>query len=123
MKSWLEKNDIEMYSTYDKEKSVVAVRFIRTLKNKTYRYMTSVSKNVYIDKLDDMVNKFNNTCHNTIKIKPVDVKSSTYIKVIVIVKKIMIKILNLKLGILLEYQNRKTFLQKAMFKIGLKKFL
>ena len=85
--------------------------------------MTSISKNVYIDKLDDMVNKFNNTRHNTIKIKPVDVKSSTYIKVIVIVKKIMIKILNLKLGILFEYQNRKTFLQKAMFKIGLKKFL
>ena len=85
--------------------------------------MTSISKNVYIDKLDDMVNKFNNTCHNTIKIKPVDVKSSTYIKVIVIVKKIVIKILNLKLGVLLEYQNRKTFLLKAMFKIGLKKFL
>ena len=123
MKSWLERNDIEMYSAHNKEKPAVAERFIRTLKNKTYRYMTSISKNVYIDKLDDMVNKFNNTRHNTIKIKPVDVKSSTYIKVIVIVKKIMIKILNLKLGILFEYQNRKTFLQKAMFKIGLKKFL
>ena len=123
MKSWLERNDIEMYSAHNKEKPAVAERFIRTLKNKTYRYMTSISKNVYIDKLDDMVYKFNNTRHNTIKIKPVDVKSSTYIKVIVIVKKIMIKILNLKLGILFEYQNRKTFLQKAMFKIGLKKFL
>ena len=64
MKSWLEKNDIEMYSTHNKEKSVVADRFIRTLKNKTYRYMTSISKNVYVDKLDDMVNKFNNAYHN-----------------------------------------------------------
>ena len=44
MKSWLEKNDIEMYSTHNEEKSVVAKRFIRTLKNKIYKYMTSTSK-------------------------------------------------------------------------------
>ena len=79
MKSWLEKNDIEMYSTHNEGKSVVAERFIRTLKNKIYKYMTSISKNVYIDKLDDIVNKYNNTYHSTIKMKPVDVKSSTYI--------------------------------------------
>ena len=69
-----------MYSTYNERKSVVAKRFIRTLKNKIYKYMTSISKNVCIDKLDDIVNKHNNTYHSTIKMKPVDVKSSTYIE-------------------------------------------
>ena len=59
MKSWLEKNAIEMYSTRNEGKSVVAERFIRTLKSKIYEYMTSVSKNVNIDKLDDIVNKYN----------------------------------------------------------------
>ena len=68
-----------MYSTHNEGKSVVAERFIRTLKNKIYKYMTSISKNVYIDKLDNIVNKYNNTYHSTIKMKPVDVKSSTYI--------------------------------------------
>ena len=56
MKSWLEKNDIEMYSTHNEGKSVVAERFIRTIKNKIYIHMTSISKNVYIDKLDGIVN-------------------------------------------------------------------
>ena len=57
MKSWLEKNDIEIYSTHNEGKSVVAERFIRTIKNKIYKYMTSISKNLYIDKLDDIVHK------------------------------------------------------------------
>ena len=70
-KTWLENNDIEIYSTHSEGKSV---RFIITLKNKIYKYMTSVPKNVYIDKLDDLVNKYNNTYHSTIKIEPVDVK-------------------------------------------------
>ena len=78
-KKWLKDNDIEMYSTNNEGKSVIAERFIRTLKNKIYKYMTSISKNVYIDKLDDIVNKYNNTYHSTIKMKPVDVKSNTYI--------------------------------------------
>ena len=68
-----------MYSIYNEEKSVVAVRFIRTLKTKIYKYMTSISKNVYIDKLDDTVNEYNNTYHRTIKMKPIDVKDNTYI--------------------------------------------
>ena len=68
-----------MYSIHNEEKSVVAERFIRTLKTKIYNYMTSVSKNVYIDKLDDIVNKYNNTYHRTIKMKPVDVKDNAYI--------------------------------------------
>ena len=77
-KKWLQDNDIVMYSTNNKGKSVVAERFIRTTKNKIYKYMASISKNVYIDKLDDIVNKYNNTYHSTIKIKPVDVKSNIY---------------------------------------------
>ena len=55
LKKWLKDNDIEMYSTNNEGKSVIAERFIRTLKNKIYKYMTSISKNVYIDKLDDIV--------------------------------------------------------------------
>ena len=61
--------------------------------------MTSISKNVYIDKLDDIVNKYNNTYHSTIKMKSIDLKLNTYISSI---KKLMIKILNLKLVILPE---------------------
>ena len=68
-----------MYSMHNEGKSVVAERFIRTLKTKIYKYMTSISKNVYIDKLDDIVNEYNNTYHRTIKMKPVDVKDNTYI--------------------------------------------
>ena len=79
MKSWLEKNDIEMYSTHHKGASAVAESIIRTLKNKICKYMTSISKNVYIHKLDDIVNKYSNTYQSTIKMKPVDVKSSTYV--------------------------------------------
>ena len=67
-----------MYSIHNEGKSVVAERFIRTLKTKIYKYMTSVSKNVYIDKLDDIVGEYNNTYHRTIKMKPVDVKDNTY---------------------------------------------
>ena len=58
MKSWLEKYDIEMYSTHNKGECLVAERFIRTLNNKIYKYMTSISKNGYIHKLDDVVNKY-----------------------------------------------------------------
>ena len=79
MKSWLQDNDIEMYSMHNEGKSVVAERFIRTLKNKIYKYMTSISSNLYVDKLDDLVNEYNNTYHRTIKINPVDVKDNTYI--------------------------------------------
>ena len=70
-----------MYSTYNEGKSVVAERFIRTLKNKIYKYLTSISKNVYIDELDDIVNKYNNTYHRAIKMKPIDVKDNTYINI------------------------------------------
>ena len=68
-----------MYSTHNEGKSVVAERFIRTLKSKIYKHMTSISKNMYIDKLDDIVNEYNNVYHTTIKMKPIDVKDNTYI--------------------------------------------
>ena len=68
-----------MYSTNNEGKSVVAERFIRTLKSKIFKYMTSISKNVYIDKLNTIVNKYNNTYHTTIKMKPIDIKDNTYI--------------------------------------------
>ena len=78
-KKWLKDNDTEMYSIQNEGKSVVAERFIRTLKTKIYKYMTSISENVYIDKLDDIVDECNNIYHRTIKIKPADVKDNTYI--------------------------------------------
>ena len=78
-KKWLKDNDIEMYSTNNEGKSVIAERIIRTLKNEICKYMASISKNVYIDKLDDIVKKYNNTYHRSIKMKPVDVKDNTYI--------------------------------------------
>ena len=79
LKKWLRDNDIVMYSTHNEGKSVVAERFFRTLKSKIYKYMTSISKNVYIDKLDDVVNEYNNTHHTAIKMRPIDVKDNTYI--------------------------------------------
>ena len=68
-----------MYSIHNVEKLVDAERFIRNLKTKIYKYMTSTSKNVYTNKLDDIVNEYNKTYHRTIKMKPVDVKDNTYI--------------------------------------------
>ena len=73
-KKWLQDSDIVMYSTSNEGKSFVAERFIRMLKSKIYKYMTSIYKNVYIDKLNTIVNKYNNTHHTTIKMKPIDVK-------------------------------------------------
>ena len=78
-KKWLQDKDIVMYSTHNEGKAVVAERFIRTLKIKIYKYMTSISKNVYINKLDDIVDEYNNTYHTTIKMKPIDIKDDTYI--------------------------------------------
>ena len=80
-KKWLQDNDIAMHSMHNEGKSVAPERIIRTLKNKIYKYMTSISKNVCIDKLDDIVNEYNNTYHRTTKIKPIDVKDNTYINI------------------------------------------
>ena len=89
-----------MYSAHNEGKSVVAERFIRTLKNKIYKYMTSSSKNKHIDKLDDTVNEYNNAYHRTIKLKPIEVKD-TYIDYIKF---------KVRMVIMLEYQSIKTFL-------------
>ena len=76
----LQDNNIKIYSTYNEGKSVVAERFIRTLKNKIHKHMTAVSKNVYFDVLNDSVDEYNNTYHRTIKMKPIDVKSDSFPK-------------------------------------------
>ena len=78
LRKWLKNNDIEMYSIHNEGKSVVAERFMRTLRTKIYKYMISVSEEVYIDKLDD-IGEYDNTYHRTIKMKPVDVKDNAYI--------------------------------------------
>ena len=79
MKSWLQDNDIDKYSIYSEEKSVITERFIKTLKNKIYKYMTSISKNVYVDNLADVVNKYNKTYLRAMKMRSADVKSNAYI--------------------------------------------
>ena len=81
MKLFLQNNDTEMYSAHNEGMSVIVERFIRTLKNNGFniKNMASISKNMYIDKLDDIVNKYNDTYHSTIKMKPTDVKANTYI--------------------------------------------
>ena len=77
-KDFLKINKIETYSTYNEGKSVVAERFIRTLKNKIFKHNTAISKNIYFDVLDDIVNKYNNTVHRTIKMKPIEVTDDYY---------------------------------------------
>ena len=106
--------------THNEGKSVVAERFIRTLKSKIYKYMTSISKNVYIDKLDDLVDEYNNTYRNKIKTKPINVKDNTYVNTD---KEINNKDPKFKVGDHVRIQNTKTFFVKATPQIGLKKYL
>ena len=80
-KKWLKDNDIAMYPTYNASKSIVAERLIRAIKNKIYKYMTSISKNVYTDKLDNIVDEYNHTKHGRIKMKPIDVEDNTYVNI------------------------------------------
>ena len=77
-KKWLKDNNIEMCSAHNEGKSVVAERFIRTLKNKIYKHMTAISKNVYFDVLNGNVDKYNNAYHKTIKVKPIDDKNDSF---------------------------------------------
>ena len=109
-----------MYSTHNEGKSVVAGRFIRTTKNKIYKHMNSISKNVYIDKLNNIVNEYNNTKHRTTKMKPIDAKDNTYID---FGKEVNDNDPKFKIGDQVEYRNIKTFFVKAILQIGLKKFL
>ena len=78
-KKWLKDNNIEMYSIHIEGKSVTAERFIKALKNKNSKHKTAISKNVYFDVLDDIINKYKKRVHRTIKMKPIDVKDNTYI--------------------------------------------
>ena len=71
-------NNIEIYSTYNEGKSVVAERFIRTLKNKSFKHMTAIPQNIYFDVLNDIVDKYNKTVHKTIKMKPIEVTDDYY---------------------------------------------
>ena len=109
-----------MYSTNNEGKSVVAERFIKRLKNKIYKDMTSISKNVYIDKLDDIVKKYNNTYHKSIKMKPVDVKDNTYIS---FKKEVSDKNPKFKVGDLVRISKYKNISLKGICQIGQKKYL
>ena len=111
MKLWLEINAIKIYLTHNAGKSLVAKRFITTLKNEIDKYLISILKNAYIVKLDGTVNKYNNTHSRTIKMKHVEVKE------------IIRNVPNSKLVIMLNYQNIKIFLKRLHLKISLKKFL
>ena len=117
IKDFVKINNFEMYLTYNEGKSVAVERFIRTLKNKIFKHVTAISKNVYFDVLNDIVNKYNNKVHKTIKMKPVNFTDDSYAEYN---EK---KILNLKLVTTLEFQNMRTFLLKDILQIGLEKFL
>ena len=79
-RGFLKENSIEIYSTHNEGKSVVAERFIKTLKNKIYKNMTTIGKNVYFNVLDDVIDKYNNSIHSSIKMKPKDVKDDSFIE-------------------------------------------
>ena len=109
-----------MYSTHNKRKSVIPERFIRTLKKKIYTHIRAVPNNAYIDKLDDIIIDCNSTCHRTVKMKLLMLK---IMDILTLLKNLMIKIVNLKSLIMLEYQNTKPYLLKDILQIGLKTFL
>ena len=109
-----------MYSTYNEGKSVVAERFIKTLKNKIYKHMTTIGKNVYIDVSDDIVQKYNNTVHSSIKMKPKDVKDDSFVEYFEETNK---KSPKFKVGDNVRIYIIKILLLKVIHLIGLKKFL
>ena len=102
-----------MYPIHNEGKPVVAERFIRTLKNKIYKYMTAISKNVYINKLDDIVDEYNNTYHRTIKMKTIDVKDNIYIYIYRFLKKLMIKITKFKVDNYVRISKYKNIFAKG----------
>ena len=106
------KNVIEMYSVHNEGRSVVAERFIKTLKIKIYKCMTSISKNLYIDKLDDIIIKYNHTYPSTIKMKPVEVKLITLM--LSLVNKLMMEILNFYKRLRFTKKNCKKQIKKSL---------
>ena len=109
-----------MYSTYNEGKSLVAERFIRTLKNKIFKHMMAISKNVYFDVLDDIVNEYNNTVHRIIKTKPIDVTDDYYAEYNEISNK---KDPKFKVDGNVRISKHKNTFAKDTLQIGLKKFL
>ena len=120
MKLWLDDNQVEMYLMHNEEKSVVAEGLIRTLKSRVYKYKISISKNVHINKLHDIVNEYNNTYHKTIKMKPIDVKNNTYINSS---KEVNHKDPIFQVGDYVRISKNKKYLQKDIIQIRLKKLL
>ena len=121
--SFLKENDIEMDSTFNEGKSFAAERFIKTLKNKIYKHMTTIGKNVYFNDLDDIVKKYNNTVHSSIKMKPKDVKNDTFIENVEENNKRDPKFKvgdNVRIS---KYKNIFAHLKKVVHLIGPKKFL
>ena len=106
-KIWLKKQNQIKFSTYNREKSDVAERFITTLKNKIYKHMTAI----YLDLLDDIIDKYTNTYHNTIKMKSIDVKPNFYAEYNVDSNA---KDSKFKIGDILEFKSIKTFLLNDM---------
>ena len=96
-KDFLKITSTEMYSTFNEGKSVVTERFIESVKNKILKHVTAISRNIYFDALEDIVNKYNNTIYRTIKMKPIDVTSDSYAEYN---KNSNKKILNIKLVIM-----------------------
>ena len=109
-----------MYSTCNEGKSVVAERFIRTLKNKIFKHMKPISKKKCFYVSDDIVDKYNNTVHRTIKMKPIDVTDDSYAEYN---EDFFKKDSKFKLVTMFEFQNIKTFLLKDTLQIGQKNFL
>ena len=109
----------EMYSTYNEGKSVVAERFIRNLKNKVYKHMTAISKNVYFDVLNDIVDECSNTYYKTIKMMPIDVGDDSFAEY----NESNEKDPKFKVADHVRISSTKIFLLKDMLLIGVKKFL
>ena len=119
-KDFLKDNEIDMYLTYNEGKSVVAERFIKTLKNKIYKRMTSVGKNVYFDVLDDIVDKYNNTYQSSIKMKPKNVTEGNICILILLLnmlKNPIKKILSLTQVIMSEFQSTRMFFLRLYTKL------
>ena len=109
-----------IYSTYNEGKSVVAERFNKTLKNKIYKHMITIGKNVYFDVLDDIVKDYNNSIHSSIKMKPKDVKNNSFIENIEEINK---KDPEFKTGDHVRISKYKNIYAKGIHQIGPKKFL
>ena len=107
-----------MYSTFNKGKSVVAKRFIKTLKNKIYKHMATIGKNVYFNDLDDIVKNYNNTIHNSIKMKPKDVKDDNLVEYI---EESNEKDPKFKTGDYVRISKYKNIFLKVIYLIGQKK--